>query len=125
MGKARVEKKQWTQNLTHEDKLDVTLVLTREHGKKQIKEFAVSYRAKVKGRWREVIRYDTAHGYLHVQKFWRTDKPIPLPELEILPYDKLIRQFVDEITDNMYRYRSYIESKLRGEFREKNQGRRT
>lgn len=59
-----------------------------------------------------MIRYDTVHGFLHVQKFWRSPRPIPLKKLDIIPYDKLVNRFVDDILDNMIRYRSYIEAKL-------------
>ncbi|MFQ5796687.1 MAG: hypothetical protein ACE5JP_16790, partial [Candidatus Bipolaricaulia bacterium] len=107
------EIKQWTQDLTHVDRLDVTLIFGREDGKKVITSFAVSYSTKIEEEWHEVIRYDTAHGFLHVQRFWRSPEPVPLPEFERIPYGKLVNQFVDEITDNMTRYRSYIEVKSR------------
>lgn len=32
--------------------------------------FAMNYRAHIRGIWREVLRYDTRHGALHVHRFW-------------------------------------------------------
>lgn len=99
--------------VTHEDIIDVTLEFEREQGKKKLMGFAPSYRALISQRWHEVIRYDNAHGYVHVQKFWRGPKPIPLKEEVGLPLDYLVRQYKQDIVENWERYRSYVEQKIR------------
>ena len=33
--------------------------------KRQVKRFVVQYEAYIEGKWRAIVRYDTAHGYFH------------------------------------------------------------
>lgn len=108
------EVKEHSISITHEDILDVTMVFRRERRKrKRMAGFALSYRAKIEGRWQPVIRYDTAHGYLHVQRLWRSPKPIPLKEEEWMPLDYLFKEYKRDIVENWERYRSLAERKLR------------
>jgi hypothetical protein len=108
------EVKEYSISITHEDILDATMVFRRERRKrKRMVGFALSYRAKIEGRWQEVIRYDTTHGYLHVQRFWRSSKPIPLKEEEWMPLDYLFKEYKRDIVENWERYRSLVERKLR------------
>lgn len=106
-------KKQFPINVTHEDIVDVTLEFETDKGKRKIVKFALSYRAMINGKWYEVIRYDNAHGYVHVQKFWRGHEPIPLKDDEDLPFDYLVKKYKQDIVDNWLRYRGYIEVKVK------------
>lgn len=53
---------------TADDVVDVRIVKE----KNRFIGFVLSYRAYIEGEWHEVIRFDTAHNYLHMQKFWRS-----------------------------------------------------
>lgn len=57
------------QYITGDDRLDIEIEV--EAGK--VLGFTVNYRARIDGRWEEVVRYDTAHGHLHVHRFWRPE----------------------------------------------------
>lgn len=59
---------------TWEDEVDVAI--RKEDGK--IIAFSVNYRTKIDDRWHDVMRYDTAHGMIHVHRFWTSPKVIPL-----------------------------------------------
>jgi hypothetical protein len=59
---------------TWEDEVDV--VIRKDDGK--IKSFSVNYRTRIDDKWCDVIRYDTAHGKIHVHKFWISTKIIAL-----------------------------------------------
>ncbi len=53
--------------LTADDLLDVRFRLQGN----RVVGFRINYRAFLHGAWREVIRYDNAHGQpLHVHRFW-------------------------------------------------------
>lgn len=109
------EVKEFSINITGDNILDVTMIFQREKrkGRKRMEGFALSYRAKIEDKWQEVIRYDTAHGYLHVQKFWRSPKPISLKKEEWMPLDYLFKEYKRDIVENWERYRRNLEQKQR------------
>lgn len=69
--------KKFTVPLTPKDVLDVKLEIERN----KVKGFALNYRAKIRGNFFEVYRVDTAHGFLHEQRYWLTPEPIPIPRM--------------------------------------------
>lgn len=92
-----------------EDVLDVQL-RTRNG---RILAFTLNHRTSIKGRWIQVIRYDTHHGRLHVHRFWRKEKD----QVEILEKDPIqdytvqFQKAEKDILRNRVRYRSLIEEK--------------
>lgn len=55
--------------ITPEDRIGVEI----EVHAGDVVAFTVNYRARIRGRWVQVVRYDTAHGHLHVHRFWRDE----------------------------------------------------
>ena len=41
-----------------------------------------TYSARIQDRWHEVVRYDNFHGFLHRQRFWRSEQPERVPAHE-------------------------------------------
>lgn len=68
-----------------------------------VQSFALNYRGRIQGRWREILRYDTAHGHLHVHRFWRRadrvierlDDDVPGP-----PYDRQLQLAHEDLRAN-------------------------
>ena len=65
------------------DAIDIRI----EVEKGEVLSFSVNYRILVNGKWHQVYRIDTAHGYLHEQRYWISVESIPLRLKE-----KLLRQ---------------------------------
>lgn len=63
----KATERSYTVYLTHEDRIDVRLRRNRN----RVIDFTLNYRARLDGRWKEIIRYDTAHHQpLHRHRFW-------------------------------------------------------
>lgn len=72
-----------------------------KHGK--VIDFMVQLEVKAKGEWREVIRYDCAHGYAHMDRYNLEGKR-EKEDLELSYEDALT--FADtDINDNWEMYR--------------------
>lgn len=69
--------------LTHRDRLRIKFLVERG---KVTKIDLMQYEAEVQGRWYPVVRYDTAHGYLH-RDVMRPDGTIA--EKQAIPYREL------------------------------------
>ncbi len=82
-----------------------------EFESKEIKKFALTYRALIDEKWHEVYRVDNFHGFLHEQRFWRSPKPIQLKENMSL--NLVVEHHVNEITKNFQRYRKYFEEMMK------------
>jgi len=103
-----VKQIKFTRTLTSEDYLDITLFY--EKGK--IIKFALNYRTVIKGKIRPIYRVDNYHGFLHEQKLWRTNKPIPI-EKGGLSTNRIVDKYVEEIHLNFYKYKEYFIRSLR------------
>jgi len=102
--------------LSLEDRIDADLEFDKDPARRpRPARFAITYSARIEGRWREVVRYDNFHGYLHRQKFWRTREPVPLSALERLPTPDLLDACRQELARHWPRYRSLMESMLEEE----------
>jgi hypothetical protein len=106
------KRKTYTIFLSIEDRIDVDLEFEKERGKPpRLSRFAITYSARIAQRWREVVRYDNFHGYLHRQKFWRSQRPEPLSDLERVPTKVLLERCRDDLRRNWRRYRSLMASR--------------
>jgi hypothetical protein len=92
-----------------EDELDVAII--KENG--QLIGFSVNYRTKINHRWYDVIRYDSAHNVIHVQKFWISPKIIPLREIKPEEIKIAIIEAIDDIKQNWERYKNYLAKKVK------------
>jgi len=98
--------------LSAEDRIDVDLEFNKAAGAPpQLVRFAITYSARTRGRWREVIRYDNFHGTVHRQRFWRAGEPERMPSLERLPFDALLDEFRRDLRENWRRYRALMENR--------------
>ena len=88
--------------LSGTDLIDVRI----EVEKGDVLNFAINYRVLINGKWRQVYRIDTAHGYLHEQRYWINIESIQLRAKEKLfaTRKKLLNHCIDEVKQN---YRSY------------------
>ena len=50
-------------SLSHEAEDRIRVTAIKEKGK--ILKFVVQYEAKIKDKWRQIVRYDTSHGFAH------------------------------------------------------------
>jgi len=94
---------------TWEDEVDVTI--RKEDGR--IKEFGVNYRAKIGDKWHNVIRYDTAHGMIHVHKFWASPKIIPLRARTAAGMKTAVIEAVKDIKSNWKTYRNCLVERVK------------
>src|SRR5438309_9468238 len=110
------KRKTYTIFLSMEDRIDADLEFDKDPGRRpRLARFAVTYSARIEGRWREVVRFDNFHGYLHRQRFWRTREPEPLSALERLPIPDLLDVCRQDLARHRQRYRSLMESMLKEE----------
>ncbi len=98
--------------ITPHDRVDITVDV--EHG--TVVDFTANYRARIQGQWIEVLRYDTAHGHLHVHRFWR-DPPHQIEELEDPSnpkgrYGLDLTQAEKDLVENWRSYRSLMETRI-------------
>src|SRR5436309_12829778 len=102
--------------LSLEAGMDAYLEIYKDPGQRpRLARFAVTYSARIEGRWREVVRYDNFHGYLHRPRFWRTREPKPLSALERLPIPDLLDVCRQDLARHWQKYRSLMESMLKEE----------
>ena len=98
--------------LSDADIIDVRIEV--EKGK--VLSFSVNYRILVNGKWHQVYRVDTAHGYLHEQRYWISAESIQLRAKEKLfaTRKELLNHYIDEIKQNYRLYKKLYLEKLRG-----------
>ncbi|HYU05560.1 MAG TPA: hypothetical protein VEM77_00060 [Thermoplasmata archaeon] len=107
------KRKTYTIFLSLEDRIDVDLEFEkRPRNPPRLSRFAITYSARIADRWREVVRYDSFHGYLHRQRLWRSSRPEPLSEMERLPAGDILAICRDDLRQNWRRYRALMESAM-------------
>jgi hypothetical protein len=104
-----LKQKGYTLFLTPEDAIDVKLFIR----KNEVVKFSLNYRAEIKGRWRQVYRMDSYHGFLHEMRYWISQQQIKLPFMERYPLDYVFRHFMIEIRSRFRDYRSLYEGAKR------------
>lgn len=95
------------------DFLDIRLFIERG----RVVAFVLNYTAVIDGESREVVRYDTCHGRLHVHRAW-LDGPASLVDLEApgrrgADYKARLRTAEADLRRNWRKYRSQVELKER------------
>ncbi|MBU2099803.1 hypothetical protein KKG83_01100 [Candidatus Micrarchaeota archaeon] len=100
--------KKFTVPLTDSDFLDVKLKVE----KNIVVDFSLNYRAKICESFFEIYRVDTAHGFLHEQRFWITPEPIPVPSME-RNLNYIFNFYLNQIKENFKRYKSYFEDRMK------------
>ena len=85
--------------------------LTTEKGK--IKRFVVQYEAYIEGKWRAIVRYDTAHGYFHRDVIY-PDGSARKMKLAAVEFTEAFTQSELDVKFNWRRYRqTYLEEMKR------------
>jgi len=77
----------------------------------KVVKFVVQLEVEVQGSWREVIRYDTAHGYAHIDRF--NLKGRKKKERLRLSFNEALTRAERDIKQNWSTYRERF---LKGEF---------
>lgn len=98
--------------ITPDDRIDVEL----EVDAGDVVAFTANYRARIRGEWVEVVRYDTAHGHLHIQRFWHDDDRIENVEDPSQPkgvYSAELDAAEEDLVQNWRSYRQRMEESLR------------
>lgn len=95
--------------LTEADLLDVKL----ETEGNKVKSFSLNYRTKLGESFFEVYRVDTAHGFLHEQRYWITPEPIPVPTMGN-DLNDVFNFYLDQIRTNFERYKRYYLERMGG-----------
>ncbi len=98
--------------LSTEDRIDVDLEFGEgRSAPPRLVRFAITYSARMGGRWREVIRYDNFHGTVHRQRFWRGGEPEAIPTLERLPLEAILDACGQDLREHWRRYRTLKEER--------------
>ncbi len=100
--------------LSGEDALDIRI----EVDKGEVLNFSVNYRILIGEEWRQVYRIDTAHGYLHEQRYWISTESIRLEPKEkaFTTKKELLNHCIDKIKYNHWLYKKLYLDKLRGSY---------
>lgn len=85
----------------------------------KVKYFAINVSLIVGDTRHDVFRVDTAHGYLHQQRFWISDKPEKLQSEKKKDYKGDLGNWKDKVIKNYKEYVELYRKKLKGELNEK------
>ena len=106
-----IKKKSIEVYLDENNKLNFTII--KENAK--FKKFAINYSAKIDDKWYEVYRVDNYHGFVHEQRLWISNEPIPLPEYESMDLKSVFDIFFQKVKEGHSRFRKYFEEKNKGD----------
>ena len=84
------------------DQARIDVVLKVEAG--VVTGFSVNLSYREGEEYHEVIRYDTAHGYVHVHRFWESDEMQRWRSYEGRPLAEAFQAAYDDIKANWERY---------------------
>ncbi|MEE9610683.1 MAG: hypothetical protein V3W19_05490 [Desulfatiglandales bacterium] len=94
--------------LTSKDVIDVRLIKKRD----TITGFVINLRCNFRDAWHQVYRVDTAHGFLHEQRFWLSPEPKSLPKFDAYPLQRVFEHFMKHVRMNHERYRRLYKEKM-------------
>jgi len=83
-----------------EARIDVVVLVE----KSKIVGFSLNLSINVGDEKFDVIRWDTAHSYLHRHEFWKTTKTIRNKQYEGLPLNLAFREFYGDLKNNWENY---------------------
>lgn len=69
--------------------------------KNKVKYFIIQYYAKTPKGWRTIIRYDCAHGYLHIHTFGLSRKKAKRTEVIEGDYNQLFTELRKQVLENL------------------------
>lgn len=105
-------KRSFEHYITPTDRIDVEL----EANQGDITAFTVNYRARIRDRWVDVVRYDTAHDHLHLHRCWREEgnriESLEDPDDPKRTYNAELSQAEADLLENWSRYRRLMEESL-------------
>jgi len=73
------------------------------------KKFAINYSAKIDDKWHAVYRVDNYHEFVHEQRLWISNEPLPLPEYESMDLKNVFDIFFQKVKEGHSRFRKYFE----------------
>jgi hypothetical protein len=100
--------KRYVRFLSFDDVIDMQIA---KHGGRII-AFALNYRVHVGGRWREVVRYDNAHGRAHVHRFWHGPESRPWPGPAVADVGEAYEWAKGDLGTRRREYRTRLEASL-------------
>src|SRR5437667_10030392 len=110
------KRKTYTIFLSEDDRIDMDLEFERRTTGQAARRnrFAITYSARIRGDWREFIRYDNFHGFLHRQPSWRSKAPERLALQGRASQERAVESCREDLRRNWRRYRSLMERKEGG-----------
>lgn len=101
MIKARKRHEEYQQYFTENDLLHVEF----DHIGRSVSKFSVQYLARIQGEWQPIVRYDTAHGFAHMD----ISHPDGTQETRELKASRYREALVHAISDLKVRWEFYRE----------------
>lgn len=95
-----------------DDRNKINFTIIKEDGK--FKRFAINYSAKIDDKWRAVYRVDNYHGFVHEQRLWIGNEPIPLHEYESMDLKDVFDIFFQKVKEGHASFRKYFKGRKNG-----------
>ncbi len=94
-----IRKKKWFITFNHA-RIDVVLIIDLG----RVIGFSLNLSVEAEGEKHDIVRWDTAHGYLHKHEFWETTKTIKESKYENTPLDIVFREQYEDLRKNWEEY---------------------
>lgn len=79
---------------------------------KDLVEFSINFTIEFESKRIPVYRVDNHHGYLHEQKLWRDERPIPIYGFENWSAKAVFDHFFEECKLNCLKFKKFMIEKL-------------
>ena len=97
-----IKTKKFKYILSNEDWIDVRV--TKDTTKNEIIKFSVNLSSIISRDTYSIIRYDNAHGFTHIDRYWKSKKEIIKDKSE----EEIIKLARKDITKNWKKYRNKV-----------------
>ena len=94
------------------DEARIDVILQVEAGR--VLGFSVNLSVRIDDDYHDVIRYDTAHGYLHVHRFWESVEMQPWRSYAGRPLAEAFQAAYEDIKTNWERYIELYKREVQG-----------